>query len=111
MTPNPHPDGVSVSGEEGRELRALSENATPGPWEVDNDFLTTLDPIELSMERRAIADLRYFHRPHDRWNAALIVAAVNYVRSLLATPLPPTMAPTGARSDQRPTSEGESMGV
>lgn len=52
---------------------------TPLPWRIsdDGDFLETLDPVELDMERRAIADLRYFHMPFNEANAAFIVRACN----------------------------------
>jgi hypothetical protein len=55
-------------------LRKLAEGATPGSWKVDGDFLVTEDPTELEFVRRAIADLRYFHQPRDRDNAAFVAA-------------------------------------
>lgn len=56
-------------------LKRAAEAATPGPWNVDGEFLTTLDPVEQKYERRAIADLRYFHMPRDRDNAHFIALA------------------------------------
>jgi hypothetical protein len=66
-------------------LAELSAKATQGPWRADDEALVTVDPVEVAYERSFIADVRYFTIPKADANAAFIVAAVNYVRSLLAS--------------------------
>lgn len=66
------------------ELEGLAKSATPGPWASEPDAIVTLDPVELDMERRMIADLRYFTLPHVDGNAALIVALRNNLPAILS---------------------------
>ncbi len=73
-----------LSLERVEELERLLADATPQPWAVEGDFMVTRDPVEIEFERCAIADLRYFHLPHDKANSALIAAAVNALPALLS---------------------------
>lgn len=66
------------------ELRRLIEAATPGPWALDSDeeydiMIDGDDPFACVLEGFLVGA----HRPTREANAALIVAAVNALPSLL----------------------------
>lgn len=66
---------MTISPETLSEWRTAAKSAQAGPWIVDDDFIITTDPVERDMERRCVADTRYFHRPFADANAAFIALA------------------------------------
>ena len=74
---------LAGEGEPSDELRRLSEAATPGPWEVFDDDRPGIDAVEGRNILYAGRFTDAFGGVGRKEDAALIVAAVNYVRARL----------------------------